>query len=88
MGFMTVGMSDSTLFGFPLALGSTNASLLSCRLQLAGIRGRLLKLPAHEAFYLLKTNLGIPMIEFLLRSSPAFVSPEVSSLDSDIRDLL
>jgi len=88
LDFVEVGVDDSTLLGSPLALVSTNASLLSSRLQLARIRNRLLKLPAHEAFFLLKSSLGIPKIQFLLRSSPCFLSPEVILLDNDIRDLL
>jgi len=88
LGFRITGADDSTLLGSPLASASTTASFQSSRLQLAKVRKRLLKLPAHEAFYLLKTSLGIPRVQFLLRSSPGFLSPEVSLLDDDIRELL
>jgi hypothetical protein len=88
LDFKIIQVDDSTLLGAPLALASTNSALLQSRQQLERIRSRLLKLPAHEAFFLLKVSLGIPKLQFLLRTSPSFLSPEVAPLDVGFRDLL
>jgi hypothetical protein len=52
------------------------------------VRGRLSKLSAHEAFFLLKNSLAIPRFQFLLRTAPCFLSPEVDRLDDVVRGIL
>ena len=49
---------------------------------------RLLKLSAHEAFFLLKNSLAIPRLQYILRSSPCCLSSELLSLDEEVRRIL
>ena len=47
-----------------------------------------MKLSAHEVFFLLKNSLGIPRLQYLLRTAPCCLSSEAERLDEAVRDTL
>jgi len=47
-----------------------------------------MRMPSHEALFLLKSSFGIPRLQFLLRTAPCALSPEVFKFDESVRGLL
>jgi hypothetical protein len=81
--------SEEAIFlGSPLSIPATTTAIQDCRLQLEKGKDRLLKLQAHEAFFILKSSLGVPRLMFLLRTAPCSLSPEAARLDEDLRSIL
>ena len=86
--FLPRSVEDASLLGAPLSLKGTDKALGESFDQLERVRGRLLKLSSHEAFFLLKNSLGIPRLQHLLRTAPCSLSSEVQRLDEEIRGIL
>ena len=83
--FVVRPTEESTFLGSPLTVSGTSNSLAECRHQLVKGRSRLLLMQAHEAFYLLVNSLGIPRLQFLLRTVPCSLSDELGPLDEELR---
>ena len=74
LNFAERPVSEACLLGAPLTLAGTDEALKHSCEQLERVKGKLLKLSTHEAFYLLKTSFGLPRLQFLLRTSPCCLS--------------
>jgi hypothetical protein len=74
--------------GAPLSQSGTDATLSQSLVQLEQVKERLLKLSSHEAFFLLKSSLAIPRLQYLLRTAPCYLSPVAARLDQVIREIL
>src|SRR5688572_28834884 len=74
--------------GCPLSLSRTDRVLKESREKLVRVSERLLKLSAHEAFFLLKNSLAIPRLQYILHFSPCCLSSELLSLDEEVRRIL
>ena len=72
--FLERSVDESLLLGSSLSRAGVDSALTQSRCQLERVKKRLLKLPAHEAFYLLKNRFAIPKLQFLLRTSPCCLS--------------
>jgi hypothetical protein len=88
LNFMERSVDESVLLGSPLSLAGVDTALSQSRTQLERVRTRLLKLSAHEAFFLLKNCFAIPRLQFLLRTAPCCFSEEVVTFDETVRSLL
>ena len=88
LNFIERSVEDACLLGAPLSLKGTDAALSQSCDQLERVKERLLKLSSHEAFFLLKNSLALPRLQYLLRTSPCFLSTEASRLDDKIRCIL
>ena len=86
--FLKRPASDATLLGSPLSLAGTSEALRQSCDQLERVSKHLLKLPAHEAFFLLKNSLAIPRLQYLLRTAPCCLCPESVLLDEEVRRTL
>ena len=80
--------SDACLLGSLLNHECVDAALDENGAMIKGIEPRLSLLPAHEAFYLLKSCFAVPRLQYLLRTSPAFASPRCQELAATIREIL
>jgi len=88
LNFSITERKDACLLGAPLSQEGIDSALAANGSQLKQIEPRLCKLAAHEAFYLLKSCFAVPRLQYLLRSSPSFLSPQCSILSDVIRNLL
>ena len=85
-GFQHTTPSDATLLGAPLSAGSamdTTLSALHDNLKNAVDRLRLLS--SHDALVLLKTSLGGPKLQHILRSSPCCDHPILHQIDATLQ---
>jgi hypothetical protein len=73
---------EAIFLGSPLSVTTTAIR------ELEKGKNRLLKLQAHEAFFILKSSLGVPRLQFLLRTAPCSLSPEAALLDADLRSIM
>jgi len=88
LNFKECSIEESFLLGSPLSTAGVDLALSGSLAQLERVKGRLLKLPAHEAFFLLKNSFGIPRLQFLLRTAPCALSKETLKFDESIRELV
>ena len=88
LNFQVRSAAEATFLGAPLSLSATSSSLRECRLQLLNGKSRLLQMQAHEAFFLLCSSVGVPKLQFLLRTAPCCFSEEVEPLDTELRSML
>jgi hypothetical protein len=86
--FSRTNIQDLSLLGSPLNMVGVDAALAASAVQLREIEPRLHRLPAHEAFYLLKASFGVPRLNYLLRTAPTYASSYCSTLSFTIRDVL
>ena len=79
--FAAINSSQATLLGAPIGRGGIDVAITSqcTTLQLAA--RRLSFLSSHEAIYLLKHSIAIPRLQYLLRTAPCFLSPELHAYD-------
>ena len=88
LNFCVRPTEDAYLLGAPLSHKETDAALRQSLEQLQKVKQRLFKLSAHEAFFLLKSSLAAPRLQYLFRTAPCFQSSEVTRLDEEIRTIL
>ena len=88
LNFQVRPSAEATFLGSPLSISATSSSLRECRFQLAKGKERLLQMQSHEAFFLLSSSLGVPRLQFLLRSAPCCLSNELGPLDEELRSIL
>lgn len=88
LGFLTRTFVEATFLGSPLSIEATSGALRDSRILLEKGTKRLLQMQAHEAFFLLKGSMGVPKLQFLLRTAPCSLSDEVDRLDEVFRGLL
>jgi hypothetical protein len=86
--FLERSCDEAVFLGSPLSPAGVEVALSQNCSQLARVKVRLLKLSAHEAFYLLKNSFAIPRLQFLLRTAPCALSQEAVKFDEIVRDLL
>ena len=86
--FLVRPPEEASFLGSPLSIEATSGALRDCRLLLEKGTKRLLQMQAHEAFFLLKGSMGVPKLQFLLRTAPCSLSDEVWLLDEVLRGLL
>jgi len=72
--FSEVDQTAASLFGSVLDDKGVDAALQKHIDFLEFVKPRLMMLSAHEALFLLKTCLGSPRIQYLLRTAPCFLS--------------
>jgi len=88
LGFVTRPLEEATLLGSPIHTCGVDPALVARRVQLEGVLPRLLKMAAHEAFFLLRSCFAIPRLVYLLRTSPCSTSAETTHLDEVIKSAL
>ena len=88
LNFALTDGPGAVFLGSPLSAEGADTALRACGKTLTELAPRLSKLSAHEAFYLLKVCFCLPKLNYLLRTSLAFLSPQCMELDSIMRDLL
>jgi len=86
--FQSRTLEEVCLLGAPLSLCGTNKVLKDSREKLSQVTERLVKLSAHEAFFLLKNSLAIPRLQYLLRTAPCFLSSEILHLEEEVKNTL
>src|SRR6267154_1062472 len=72
--FVMTTTRGACFLGAPLSKEGVDAALLANGELLDEIKPRLLRLAAHEAFFLLKTCFAVPRLQYLMRCTPAFAS--------------
>ena len=81
--------TEVTLLGAAVGEASLNALLKGFLSTFGVLRDRLLKLSAHDAFFLLKNSFSIPKLLDTLRTSPSFKLPSLlREIDSVIMNTL
>ena len=80
---MVTSPDKATLLGAPLGdVDSISEAILEKTMKLQIMGNRLQYLHAHDAFLLLRHSITIPRLLYTLRTSPCFLSPELSEYDS------
>uniref|UniRef100_A0A1X7SSY7 Reverse transcriptase domain-containing protein n=1 Tax=Amphimedon queenslandica TaxID=400682 RepID=A0A1X7SSY7_AMPQE len=88
-GAISCAPGDANLLGSPLGDPASLSSAISDKLSsLRRLGDRLQLFSSHDAFLLLRYSFAIPKLIFLLRTSPAFLSPLLHEYDSSICSLL
>ena len=72
----------------PLFDSGVDTFLLEARASLRALLPRLALLTAHEAFHLIRVCFGLPKLQYLLRTSPAFASDACRGIGEELRDIL
>ncbi|HSN23925.1 MAG TPA: hypothetical protein VLS45_07110, partial [Methylomicrobium sp.] len=88
-GFQRVPPCEATFLGAPLSTGQAMETVLSAlhtNLKLAVDRLRLLS--SHDALILLKTSLGGPKMQHVLRSSPCSDHPLLLQIDTTLKSTI
>jgi hypothetical protein len=86
--FIARPVEEASLLGAPLHIKGVDAALSSKCDQLQDVTQKLLKLSAHESFFLLKSCFAIPRLQYLLRTAPCSASPMTEHLDGVIRGVV
>jgi len=81
-------LASSRFLGAPLNLTGVEESLIEFNSKLQALSPRLLRLPPHEAYFLLKTCFAIPKLQYLIRTAPVFSSQGQVALSGHIRETL
>ena len=85
---MVTSPNKATLMGTPLGdVDSISEAILEKTRNLRIMGDRLQHLQAHDAFLLLHHSIAIPKLLYTLRTSPCFLSPELSEYDSLLRSI-
>ena len=74
LSFIITDRKDTCLLGSPLSPDGVDAAVKAKEAELREVVPRLRRLASHEAFYLLKSCLAVPRLQYMLRSSPTFAS--------------
>ena len=78
-----------TLLGSPLGdVASIDASLKEKTKALRLMGTRFKHMSAHDSLILLRHSFAIPRLRYLLRSAPCFLSSELASYDTTLREIL
>jgi len=86
--FLRPPQEASAFLGAPLYESGVDASLSEACASLRALAPRLALLTAHEAFHLLRVCFGLPKLQYLLRTSPAFASSGCKEIGEVLRDIL
>ena len=86
--FISRSIEEASLLGAPLHIKGIDAALSAKCVQLEDVAQRLMKLSAHEAFFLLKSCFAVPKLQYLLRSAPCSTSSMTEHLDGVIRRIV
>lgn len=81
-GFKPIDNSTINLLGSPLHILGQEVVLKEKCQDLARVVTRLKFLPFHDSLFLLKNIFSIPKLLYILRSSPAFLSPSLLLYDN------
>src|SRR5277367_3746580 len=88
LSFIIRPLEEATLLGSHIHTCGVDPALVAQRVQLEGVLPRLMKMAAHEAFFLLRSCFAIPRLIYLLRTSPCSTSAETIHLDEVIKSAL
>ena len=88
-GALSLVPGEASLLGSPLGDPTSLSSAISDKISSLRLLGERLQLfSSHDAFLLLRYSFAIPKLTFLLRTSPAFLSPLLQDYDSFLCSLL
>ena len=76
------------MLGAPIHTSGVDSALMAKCSQLESVLPRLMKMAAHEAFFLLRSCFAVPRLLYLLRSAPCSSSPGTTRLDDIIKGAL
>ena len=82
--FAAIDSSHATLLGAPIGRGGMDVAITSVTSQCTTLQlaaRRLSFLSSHEAIYLLKPLIAVARLQYLLRTAPCFLSPELHAYD-------
>ena len=88
-GARVVDPSEASLLGSPLGNVDSVSAALKVKVNSLKVMGARLKhFSAHDAILLLKNSFAIPKLLYLLRSSPCFLSPMITSYDESLKTIV
>jgi len=88
LNFSITDKKDACLLGSPLCPEGVDPALSECLSQLRDIAPRLIRLPAHEAYHLLKVCFAMPRFQYLLRTAPIFEADMQAVVNDELKDIL
>ncbi len=86
--FTVRAVEEATLLGAPIHTSGVDSALMAKCSQLESVLPRLMKMAAHEAFFLLRSCFAVPRLLYLLRTAPCSSSPGTIRLDDIIKGAL
>ena len=89
LGLQLVSCANAELLGAPIGGAQSTDNIIqgkAARLRFMG--KRLCPLQTQDALLLLQHSFAIPKVMYILRSSPCFASPQLSSFDGLLRSIL
>ena len=88
-GARVVDPLDASLLGSPLGNEEAVSATLTCKIYSLGVMGdRLQYVSAHDALILLRHSFAIPKLLYILRTSPTFLSPALSTYDESLKAIV
>ena len=86
--FLRPASSAASFLGSPLFDTGVDSFLTDARASLRALAPRLALLTSHEAFHLIRVCFGLPKLQYLLRTSPAFASDVCRGIGDELKDIL